>query len=122
MTTLPSPETTEAVNGPLDWPSALAVLRDAGARLHHLGPDTSLPEALLLIAETAVRLVALRAGTTDRANAVIYTYDAARAAFDPASRVAAGEGLAPLLGDTPRPTGMGATALARRERVLSYEE
>ena len=36
--------------------------------------------------------------------------------------MAAGEGPAPLLGDTPRPDGMGATALARRERVLSYEE
>ncbi len=122
MTTYPSPEPAEALNRPIDWPSALALLRDAGARLHHLGPDTSLPEALLLIAETAVRLVALRADPTDRANAVIYTYDAARAAFDPASRVAAGEGLAPLLGDTPRPTGMGAAALARRDRVLSYEE
>ena len=122
MTALSSPYAAPAADQPIDWPSALAVLRDAGARIHHLGPDTSLPEALLLIAETAVRLVALRADRSDRANAVIYTYDTARAAFDPASRVAAGEGIEPLLGDTPRPTGMGATALARRERVLSYEE
>src|SRR5688572_14292395 len=120
MDTLTPSHAAPAAGRPIDWPSALAVLRDAGARIHHLGPDTSLPEALLLIAETAVLLV--DADPADRANAVIYTYDAARAAFDPASRVAAGEGPEPLLGDTPRPTGMGATALARRARVLSYEE
>jgi GAF domain-containing protein len=104
----------------VDWPAALAILRDAGSRVNHLGPDTSLPEALQLIAETAVQLTG--ADPADRASAVIYTYDAARAAFDPASRVSAGEGEAPVSGDLPRPTGMGATALARRQRVLSYEE
>ena len=104
----------------VDWPAALAILRDAGSRVNQLGPDTSLTEALLLIAETAIHLVG--ADPADRANAVIYTYDAAQQRFDPASRVSAGEGRSPLTGDLPRPTGMGATALARRERVLSYEE
>ena len=64
MTILPTSAPAPAASAsarPIDWPTALAVLRDAGARIHRLGPDTSLPEALLLIAETAVRLVALRA-------------------------------------------------------------
>lgn len=104
----------------VDWPTALGILRDAGSRINQLGPETSLPEALQLIAETALRL--LGADPADRASAVIYTYDAGRARFDPESRVSAGEGLAPLGGDLPRPDGMGATALIRRARVLSYEE
>ncbi|MCC7359445.1 MAG: GAF domain-containing protein [Anaerolineales bacterium] len=104
----------------VDWPTTLGILRDAGSRINQLGPETSLPEALQLIAETALRL--LGADPTDRASAVIYTYDAARDAFDPASRVSAGEGAGPLTGDSPRPGGMGFTALQRRARVLSYEE
>ena len=38
-----------------DWPTALGILRDAGSRINQLGPETSLAEALQLIAETAVR-------------------------------------------------------------------
>lgn len=108
-----------AVHG-VDWPTALGILRDAGSRMNHLGPDTSLAEALQLIAGTAIRLVVSNAA--DRASAVIYTYDPAGGRFDPNSRVAAGEGETPLTGDLPRATGMGATSLARRARVLSYEE
>jgi GAF domain-containing protein len=104
----------------LDWPTALGILRDAGTTINRLGPETSLPEALQLIAQTAVRLIGL--DPADCPTAVIYTYDAARGAFDPESRVSAGEGEAPLLGDAPRPDGVGATALSRRLRVLSYEE
>jgi GAF domain-containing protein len=104
----------------LDWPTALGILRDAGSRINHLGPETSLAEALQLIAETSIDL--LGSDQADRASAVIYTYDSALGRFDPESRVAAGEGDAPLTGDLPRPTGMGATSLARRARVLSYEE
>ncbi len=103
-----------------DWPTALGILRDAGSRINQLGPDTSLAEALQLIAETAVRLVG--ADPDDCASAVIYTFDSDRGQFDPQSRVSAGEGQAPPLGDVPRSQGMGATALARRARVLSYEE
>lgn len=99
-----------------DWPTALALLRDAGAEINRLGPEASLTEALQLITATAVRLIG------DEARAVIYTYDAARRTFEPDSRVSAGEGDAPLVGDVPRPDGVGATALARQMRVLSYEE
>lgn len=101
--------------------NALLIVRDAGAEINRIGPDTSLTEALQLIATTAVRLIR-GAGAADEARVVIYTYDAARGEFDPASRVSAGEGRAPLLGDVPRSYGVGATALARRSRVLSYEE
>jgi GAF domain-containing protein len=104
----------------IDWQTALGLLRDAGAEINRLGPGTSLAEALQLVAETAVRLVS--SNPADGAAAVIYTYDAERGAFDSRSRVSAGEGDAPLVGDTPRPNGVGATALARRARVLSYEE
>lgn len=99
--------------------TALRIFRDAGTKMNRLGPDTSLAEALQLIAATAIQLV----GTNpdDGAAAVIYTYDADKQAFDPSSRVSAGEAV-PLVGDVPRPTGVGATALARRSRVLSYEE
>ncbi len=98
----------------VNWPAALDLLREAGARINRLGPDTSLVEALQLIAETAVKLIG------GEAAAVIYTYDAARSVFDPASRVSAGEA-APLVGDAPRPNGVGATAIRQRRRVLSYE-
>ena len=103
-----------------DWPTALGILRDAGSRINQLGPETSLLEALQLIAETAVRLVG--ADPADGASAVIYTYNSDQGQFDPLSRVSAGEGRALPLGDAPRSQGMGATALARRARVLSYEE
>ncbi len=122
--TAPAPSTSataEAARQPTsDWPTALGILRDAGSRINQLGPDTSLAEALQLIAETAVRLVG--ADPADCASAVIYTFNSAAAQFDPQSRVSAGEGQAPLLGDRPRAQGMGAAALARRARVLSYEE
>ncbi|MBL8058160.1 MAG: GAF domain-containing protein [Anaerolineales bacterium] len=98
----------------VNWPAALDLLRDAGARINRLGPDTSLTEALHLIAETVVRLIGPGAA------AVIYTYDATRGVFDSGSRVAAGEAV-PLAGDRPRPDGVGARALHSRARVLSYE-
>ncbi len=117
---LPAATTPTAGQPGGDWPTALGILRDAGSRINQLGPDTSLAEALQLIAGTAVRLVG--AVPDDRASAVIYTFDPEQGKFDPRSRVSAGEGQAPPLGDVPRSQGMGATALARRARVLSYEE
>jgi len=100
--------------------NALMILRDAGVEINRLGPQTSLIEALQLIAETALRLI--DSNPLDQANAVIYTYDATQGCFDPNSRVSAGEGDTPLIGDTPRSNGVGTTSLARRARVLSYEE
>ena len=99
---------------------ALLILRDAGAEINRIDDDTSLVEALQLIAATAIRLV--NAADGDNVRAVIYTYDADTGQFDPDSRVSAGEGDSPIIGDVPRSDGVGATALARRSRVLSYEE
>lgn len=101
------------------FPAALRIFSDAGVEINRLGPETSLAEALQLIAETAVRLIG--SNPEDGVAAVIYTFDAEAGAFDPDSRVSAGEAVA-LIGDVPRGQGMGATALARRARVLSYEE
>ena len=99
---------------------ALMVLRDAGAEISRLGPETSLREALQLIASTALQLIDTQ--PVDNANTVIYTCDPLTGAFESSSRVSAGEGERPLIDDTPRPAGVGTTALARRSRVLSYEE
>ena len=99
---------------------ALSILRDAGAEISRLGPQTSLTEALHLIASTALQLIDTQ--PDDNANTVIYTCDPITGAFETRSRVSAGEGDRPLIDDTPRPGGVGATALARRIRVLSYEE
>ena len=101
-----------------NWPHALDLLRSAGARINRIGPETTLREALQVIADTAVELIGDESG--DEAAAVIYTYDAARGAFDPGSRVSAGE-RAPLVGDVPRAEGVGATAIRTGQRVLSYE-
>lgn len=98
----------------------LLILRDTGVEISRLGPQTSLTEALHLIASTALQLVDAQPG--DNANTVIYTCDPITGAFEVRSRVSAGEGQHPLIADTPRTSGVGATALARRTRVLSYEE
>ena len=68
-----------------DWRAALDLIRQAGSRFNRLGAQTSLPEALRLIAETAVQLIG------PGASAVIYLFDAERNAFDKYSRVSAGE-------------------------------
>ncbi len=99
---------------------ALMILRDAGAEISRLGPDTSLAEALQLITSTALQLIDTQ--PLDNPNTVIYTCDPLTGAFELSSRVSAGEGDHPQVDDAPRPDGVGATALARRSRVLSYEE
>jgi hypothetical protein len=96
---------------------ALLILRDAGAEISRLGPQTSLTEALYLIASTALQLIDSQ--PDDNANTVIYTCDPLSGAFELRSRVSAGEGDRSLSDDAPRPDGVGATALARRTRVLS---
>src|SRR5687767_9511548 len=112
MTSTSPPVSFVERRGAVDWQTALGILRDAGSEINRLGPETSLTEALQLIAETAVRLIG--SDPADRVTAVIYTYDAALGAFDPHSRVSAGESDRGTIGDMPRPNGVGATALARR--------
>lgn len=118
--------------GPRLW-EALASLNQIGATINRIGlgghisatpslrPEqaqrvTEGVEATLhLIAESAIKVV-------PGASAVIYTYDQAQRAFEPASRVSAGEWSAPVPGDEPRPDGMGMRAIGQRRRILSYEE
>jgi signal transduction histidine kinase/putative methionine-R-sulfoxide reductase with GAF domain len=109
---------------------ALASLNQIGAAINRIGPGDRAgaparpgvpvqPEGmntmLHLIAESAIKVI-------PGASAVIYTYDQLRRAFDPASRVSAGERSAYVTGDEPRPNGMGMRAVSQRRRVLSYQE
>lgn len=94
---------------------ALTAFNEIGASINALGVDGNLDAALRLIATRAVRVVGIGA------SAVIYAYDAATGRFDPASRVAAGEGAPDGTLDYPRPNGLGARALRERRRILSYE-
>ncbi len=94
----------------------LARLNEIGAAINRQDFDdpSSLESSLRLIVESA-------AAVAPGASAVIYTFDGARAAFDPHSRAAAG----PLAGqeqdDLPRPDGLGMQAVTTRQRVLSYQ-
>jgi signal transduction histidine kinase len=96
---------------------ALASLNQISATINRIGPgdQISVEATLRLIAESAIKVV-------PGASAVIYTYDQAQRAFDPASRVSAGERADPVPGDEPRPDGMGIRAIGQRRRVLSYQE
>jgi signal transduction histidine kinase len=94
---------------------ALTAFHEIGASINALGIDGNLDAALRLIATRAVRVVGVGA------SAVIYAYDATTGRFDPASRVAAGEGAPDGTLDYPRPDGLGARALQERRRILSYE-
>jgi len=96
---------------------ALASLNRIGAAINRIGPGerVSMEAMLRLIAESAIKVI-------PGASAVIYTYDMDKCAFDPASRVSAGEWTAPVPDDRPRPDGMGMRAIRQRRRVLSYEE
>ncbi len=97
--------------------TALARLRDIGARINRLGqndPD-ALDATLRLIVEGAAELL-------PNACAVLYTYDQKSNAINPVSRVAAGPNVTALTGDQPRENGLGMTALRERRRVLSYEK
>ncbi len=107
-------ETPEADARLLD---ALSSLNRIGATVNRIGSDdlSSVETTLRLIAESATKVV-------PGASAVIYAYDEALGAFDPASRVSVGEWVAPVPGDEPRPDGLGMRAIRQRRRVLSYEE
>ena len=96
---------------------ALASLNQISATVNRIAPGdrVGVEETLRLIVESAIKVV-------PGASAVIYTYDPTCNAFDPASRVSAGERTAPVPGDEPRPHGMGMRAIEQRRRVISYEE
>ncbi|WP_376792060.1 GAF domain-containing protein [Thermoflexus sp.] len=93
-------------------------LKAAGERLASLPPETPIPECMRRIGEEALQLLGLERGAT----AVLFCYDPEQRALDPASRVAVGEIEGFIGPDWPRPDGMAARALARRRRVLSWEE
>jgi signal transduction histidine kinase len=101
----------------------LAAMSTVGARLNSLGPRGDYHSMLGEIAERALQVVAAGATNQGEATAVLYRYDAAAGCFDDRSRVGIGsrEGATVHL-DSPRPDGMGARAINRRARVLSYEE
>ncbi len=102
---------------------ALACLNQIGDTINRLAPGdlASSEETLRLIVESAIRVV-------PGASAVIYTFNALRKAFEPESRVSAGEinrhapARTPYPEDAPRPHGAGMRAIEQRRRVLSYEE
>lgn len=95
----------------------LTSLNQIGARINQISLRDSTNDATSVerIVESATRVV-------PGASAVIYTFDGTQRTFDPASRVSAGEWVAPVPGDEPRPDGMAMRAISQRHRVLSYEE
>ncbi len=96
---------------------ALKSLNQIGSTINQISPrdHDRVAAGLGLIVESAIKVV-------PGASAVVYTLAEDRPAFDPASRVSAGEWVQPVPGDEPRPDGMGMRALQQRRRVLSYEE
>ena len=54
-------------------------------------------------------------------SAMIYTYDVAHSSFDPTSRFASSEDTPPE-SDEPRPEGLGAKAILKRQQVFSYDQ
>ncbi|MGC8878535.1 MAG: GAF domain-containing protein [Anaerolineae bacterium] len=96
---------------------ALSSLNRIGAAVNRIGAHNvadDVATTLRLIAESAIKVV-------PGASAVIYACYPDRIAFDPASRVSAGERF-PVCDDAPRPNGLGMRALLQRRPVLSYEE
>jgi GAF domain-containing protein len=103
----------------------LAAFNEIGAQINRLGMSHDLPATLKLIVENAVQAVAVGAtspASNPPASAVIWIYDEAKRAFDPQSRVSAGEPPGASTDDFPRSDGLGMQAIQRRRRLLSYEE
>ena len=96
---------------------ALASLNQIGVTILGFGSgeDVKLEDVLQLIVKSAIKVI-------PGAAAVIYAYDEAGNAFDPGSRVSAGEWMPAASGDEPRLDGLGMRAVKQRRRVLSYEE
>lgn len=97
--------------------NAVASLNEIGMTINRIGPGDAahINVTLNLIVESAIKVV-------PGSSAVIYIYDQAQHAFDPRSRLSAGERTPPVPWDRPRPNGMGNRAINKRQRVLSYEE
>ena len=96
---------------------AFAYLNQIGSAINRLDPDdlSSIQTVLRMIVESAIQVV-------PGSSAVLYPYDAAKGLFDHPARVSAGEAQIAGLDDAPRPDGLGARAVARKQRVLSYQE
>lgn len=102
----------------------LAALNEIGRRINRLEPGQDLPATLKLIVENAVEVVAagVEATISPPASAVVWIYESQQQAFDPYSRVSAGEPSGASTDDYPRPDGLGAQAIRQRRRILSYQE
>jgi signal transduction histidine kinase/putative methionine-R-sulfoxide reductase with GAF domain len=96
---------------------ALAHLNQIGSAINQL--DTA---DLASIQRVLQGVVTSATQAVRGATAILYTYDEARKMFVRESRVSDGEHAPADLDDSPRPDGLGARAVARRARVLSYEE
>ena len=96
---------------------ALASLNQIGVSINRLGSgnNVSLADVLRLVVDSAIKVVPGSA-------AVIYVYDEPTKLFDLSSRVSSGEWMPPVLGDGPRPNGLGMRAILQRKRILSYQE
>lgn len=102
---------------PLEALAALAHLNQIGSAINRLdtGDLASARTVLKMIVDSAT-------GVVPGSSAVIYTYDAGKGGFEAESRVSAEQEPGMGLDDAPREDGLGARALSRRKRVLSYEE
>jgi signal transduction histidine kinase len=96
---------------------ALASLNQISTAINRIGPTerVSMAATLRLVTDSAIKVI-------PGSSAVIYTFNQDEKAFDPASRVSAGERSISMPNDIPRPNGMGMRAISRQRRVLSYEE
>ena len=97
--------------------ATLSSLNQIGATINQLGPgdQVSMEATLRLIVESATKVV-------PGASAVIYSYNADRQTFDPASRASSGRRTPQVSDQGPRPAGLGMRAIEQRRRVLSYQE
>ncbi len=101
----------------------LSAMSEVGARMNNLLPSGDYQSLLAEIAERALEVVAAGATNRGEATAVLYRYENEHGHFDDQSRVGIGSSKSVSVHlDTPRPSGMGARAVARQARVLSYEE
>jgi GAF domain-containing protein len=96
---------------------ALASLNQIGHSIISFGSseNVTLEDVLQLIVLSAIKVI-------PSAAAVIYAYDETGDFFIPESRVSAGEWMPTVVGDEPRPNGLGTRAIQQHRRILSYEE
>ena len=116
---------TPAPNSEAKLLKTLITLNEIGARINRLAMGQNRPAMLKLLAEGAVQAMAAgtdEAATAVNASAIIWIYDEDRQAFDPTSRVSAGEPERASIDDYPRPDGLGRQAIQQRSRLLSDVE